>query len=77
MNHRDDEIATLRQRIAELEAAARMPPADSYGDNYWMLGITLLLFPILFTGSKISRWEGGLLIAAYAAYLGVLLNTAT
>jgi hypothetical protein len=39
-----------------------------------MLGVTLLLFPILFTGLRVSRWEGGLLLTTYCIYLGLLLS---
>ncbi|MEZ4333333.1 MAG: calcium/sodium antiporter [Myxococcota bacterium] len=37
-------------------------------DNGWMLGITLLLFPLMFTRLRIDRWEGGVLLATYAVY---------
>lgn len=43
-------------------------------DNWWMLGVTLLLFPIMFTGLRVNRWEGCLLLSAYAVYLGWLLT---
>jgi cation:H+ antiporter len=43
-------------------------------DNWWMLGITLLLFPLMFTGRRVVRGEGALLLAVYAAYLGLLLT---
>lgn len=42
-------------------------------DFWWMLGVTLLLFPIMRTGFRVRRWEGGLLIAVYCVYLGFLL----
>ena len=38
-------------------------------DNIWMLLITLLLFPIMLTRMRISRWEGLILIAIYALYM--------
>jgi Ca2+/Na+ antiporter len=40
-----------------------------------MLAATLLLFPIMFTGLRISRWEGGMLLSVYFAYLWILLTT--
>lgn len=43
-------------------------------DGWWMLGITVLLFPMMFTGLRINRWEGGTLLAVYSAYLIVLLK---
>ena len=45
-------------------------------DNLWMLGLTLLLFPVMFTGRRIARWEGVLLLASYGLYLAVLLGRA-
>jgi cation:H+ antiporter len=46
-------------------------------DSWWMLGITLLLLPIMFSGMRFSRWEGALLLTVYVVYLGLLLRTAT
>lgn len=43
-------------------------------DCWWMLGVTLLLFPLMFTGSRLSRLEGAGLLAVYGVYLGVLLS---
>jgi cation:H+ antiporter len=43
-------------------------------DNWWMLGVTLLLFPMMFTGMRISRREGGVLLATYGSYLALLLS---
>jgi cation:H+ antiporter len=42
-------------------------------DNWWMLGITLLLFPLMFTGMRVNRWEGGVLLTVYAFYLAWVL----
>lgn len=42
-------------------------------DNWWMLGTSLLLFPLMFTSLRISRLEGCLLLAAYASYTVLLL----
>lgn len=38
-------------------------------DLWWMLGIALLLFPILYTGYRINRYEGFGLIVIYIAYI--------
>jgi len=43
-------------------------------DSWWMLGTTLLLFPLMYTGFRVTRWEGGLLLATYAVYLALLLG---
>lgn len=48
-------------------------PALFASDVWWMLGLTLLLFPIMFTGFRISRREGGVLVAVYGVYIGLLL----
>jgi cation:H+ antiporter len=43
-------------------------------DVWWMLGVTLLLFPLIFTARKMTRWEGALMLAAYGTYLSLLLR---
>jgi cation:H+ antiporter len=43
-------------------------------DVWWMLGTTVLLLPLLYSGKRLTRVEGGVLVAAYAAYLVVLLR---
>jgi cation:H+ antiporter len=44
-------------------------------DFWWMLGVTLLLFPLIFTARKMTRWEGALMLAAYGRYLSLLLRS--
>ncbi|MGY6560795.1 MAG: calcium/sodium antiporter [Luteibaculaceae bacterium] len=44
-------------------------------DVWWMLGVVLLLFPMLLKGRQISRIEGLILLATYAAYVYFLLNS--
>jgi cation:H+ antiporter len=41
-----------------------------------MLGVTLLLFPVMFTGRKISQLEGGILLIVYGTYLTLLIRSA-
>ena len=48
-------------------------PEIATGDNLWMLGVTLGLFPHILTGRRISRFEGILLLAVYGLYLSLLL----
>lgn len=43
-----------------------------HNDFFWMLGIALLLFPIMLVGSKITRFNGVLLLATYAVYIIML-----
>jgi len=38
-------------------------------DMAWMLGVTLLLFPLLRIGMQVSRRDGALLVAVYGWYL--------
>lgn len=38
-----------------------------------MLGVALLCIPVFVSGRKISRFEGGLFVSAYVAYLGYLI----
>ena len=44
------------------------------GDMWWMLGTALLLFPVLWRGRRIERWEGGVLTSAYVVYIATLLR---
>lgn len=60
--------------LSSLVAPLPVQPGLISSDCWWMLGVTLLLMPILFTGRRVSRWEGAALVAVYAVYLGLLLN---
>ncbi|MDF2158962.1 calcium/sodium antiporter [Algoriphagus sp. CAU 1675] len=44
-----------------------------HSDYLWMIGITLLLFPLMKTKMKVSKFEGFVLLSSYAAYLFFLL----
>ncbi len=38
--------------------------------DFWvMLGVTLIIWPIMWTGLSIKRWEGGVLLVGYLAYM--------
>lgn len=41
-------------------------------DMWVMLGASALLLPLMLTGARLSRTEGGLFLGAYAAYIGWL-----
>lgn len=43
-------------------------------DQWVMLGVALLLFLLLYTGRRLSRVHGGLLLAGYTTYVGVGLG---
>jgi cation:H+ antiporter len=49
-------------------------PEIAQSDNYWMLGFTVVLFPLMYTGLRINRWEGGGLLFGYVAYTVLLLS---
>ncbi|TVP49870.1 MAG: sodium:calcium antiporter [Mongoliibacter sp.] len=42
-------------------------------DFIWMIGFTLLLFPLLRTKRRISRWEGLVLLIVYLVYIYTLV----
>ncbi len=58
-----------------LGAAAIVRPLSAPGiltsDLLTMLGVSLLLLPLAWTGRHIVRWEGALLLALYAAYIAL------
>jgi cation:H+ antiporter len=41
-------------------------------DFIWMLGLTLLLFPMIYFGKKISRFNGLTLLICYFTYIALL-----
>lgn len=43
-------------------------------DNWWMLGASLLLFPLMKTDMRMNRIEGGILFAGFLAYMTVLVG---
>ncbi len=49
-----------------------VPPTAIFSDIPVMLAVAVLCLPICFTGHKISRGEGGLLLAYYLLYAGYL-----
>jgi cation:H+ antiporter len=53
-----------------------VPPEILERDDWWMLGATALLFPLMKSGLRVSRFEGGLLLAGFGVYLALLLRSA-
>lgn len=45
-------------------------------DLLWMLGATVLLAPLMWSGYRVGRVEGAALVAGFAGYLGLLVHTA-
>jgi cation:H+ antiporter len=60
-------ITSIITPIAVSEELARV-------DMLWMMGITLLLFPMMFTLKKITRLEGMILLSLYVVYIGLVLT---
>lgn len=48
-------------------------PSLAGSDLYWLLGITVGIWPILHSGRVITRREGALLVTAYGIYVATLL----
>tara|TARA_R110002073_G_scaffold334897_1_gene525513 strand:+ start:59433 stop:60446 length:1014 start_codon:yes stop_codon:yes gene_type:complete len=49
-------------------------PSEILGrDMWWMLGASLLLFPLMKSGMRINRAEGAMLFAGFVAYIAMLL----
>ena len=59
--------------ISALATPLQVQPAIFENDCWWMMGTTLLLFPVMRSGLRVNRWEGGLLLAVYGTYLTLLL----
>jgi len=47
-------------------------PEISQFDMYAMVLLSAALLPLLWTGLRLQRWEGGVLFLAYVAYVVVL-----
>jgi cation:H+ antiporter len=45
-------------------------------DIWVMLAVALACLPVFMTGREIARWEGGVFVAYYAAYVGYLILAA-
>ncbi len=59
-----------------LGVAGLIRPLEGTGilprDLYLMVALSVVLLPLLWSGLKVSRWEGGVLVAVYLGYLFVL-----
>jgi cation:H+ antiporter len=57
-------------------ASLAVPPAMLTFDMLVMIAVAVACLPVFFTGSRISRWEGGLFLGYYAAYTAYLVMAA-
>ncbi|MXN65344.1 calcium/sodium antiporter [Stappia sp. GBMRC 2046] len=55
--------------VTALIAPTTIPAEIAHFDNLVMVGVSVLLLAVAFTGRRISRGEGALLLAVYALYL--------
>lgn len=42
-------------------------------DDWWMIGLSALLFPLMKSHMRVDRWEGAVLFALFAGYLAMLV----
>jgi cation:H+ antiporter len=63
--------------VTSLVSPLDVPPEIVSRDNWWMIGISLLLFPLMKSGMRISRGEGALLLTGYIVYASLLVHGAT
>ncbi len=69
--------SNLYNILGILGATALVKPVSVSGqivafDNWVMAAATAAMIVFAFSGGRVARWEGALLLAAYAAYLGWL-----
>jgi len=50
-----------------------VPPEILARDDWWMLGTSALLFPLMKSGMRVNRWEGGVLLALFLVYTTTLI----
>ncbi len=62
-------IASTTAVIADLPVPAQIIASD----NWWMIGFTLLLFPLMRTGHRINRLEGAVLLGGFLTYITLLV----
>jgi cation:H+ antiporter len=62
--------------VAALWHPLRFDSALVTQDAWWMLGTAALLLPVILIGARVTRLEGGLLLALYAAYLVIVIRGA-
>jgi cation:H+ antiporter len=62
--------------VASLIHPLDVPAEVIARDDWWMIGISLLLLPLMYTGMRVRRAEGALLLAVYAVYASILIDAA-
>lgn len=69
-------LAVLGLASAASPAGMTVAPSMLAFDLPVMIAVALACLPIFFTGNLIARWEGGLFLGLYAAYMGYVLLAA-
>ena len=59
--------------VTALVNPIRFSAAMAGSDLWWKVGTAFLLYPVLWRGMKVERWEGAVLVAVYAFYLWLLV----
>lgn len=62
--------------VTGLILPVQVTPALLRGDMLWMLGVSVLLFGLMWLRKSLSRIDGAILLAAYAAWLFTVLRPA-
>jgi len=62
--------------LAAGSAGLAVPPSVLYFDIWVMLAVALACLPVFLTGREIARWEGGVFLLYYAAYVTYLILAA-
>jgi cation:H+ antiporter len=57
-------------------AGLQVPPSVLAFDIWVMLAVALACLPVFMTGREIARWEGGVFVGYYAAYVAYLILAA-
>ncbi|WP_335987322.1 calcium/sodium antiporter [Spongiibacter tropicus] len=57
--------------VSALMQPLQLSPRIASFDQWVMLGVAVLIFVFLYTGRRLSRIEGGILLALYASYVAV------
>ncbi|WP_297113541.1 calcium/sodium antiporter [uncultured Devosia sp.] len=55
--------------VTALIAPSQVPPQIASFDNIVMVAVSLLVVAFAYTGRRIARWEGAVLVAGYAGYV--------
>jgi cation:H+ antiporter len=59
--------------LTAIVSPLQVAPALLASDFWWMVGMTIMLFPLMFTALRVSRGEGVFLLVFYAVYIARLV----